>query len=75
VLSSASLTASTLDFDTEGGRPGDGSKVRVAVRRARASAIAHQNPMVTTTAVTTPHDDTAIRNRMMNNSNGCSLEP
>ena len=75
VLSSSSLSASTFDFDTEGGRRSDGSKVRVAVRRARASAIAHHNPIVMTTAVTTPHDDTAIRNRMMNSSNRCSLEP
>jgi hypothetical protein len=74
VLSSSSLSASTLDFDTDDGRPGDGSKVRVAVRRARASAIAHHNPMVTTTAVTTPHDDTANRDKIMNRSNGCSLE-
>jgi hypothetical protein len=66
---------STLDSDTDDGRPGDGSKVRVAVRRAHASAIAHHNPMVTMTAVTTPHDDTAIRNRILNSSNGCSLEP
>ena len=75
VLSRSSLSASTLDFDTEGRRPGDGSKRRVDVRRALASAIAHHNPMVTTKAVTTPHDDTAIRKTMMNGSNGCSLEP
>jgi hypothetical protein len=75
VLSRTSLSASTLDLDTEGGRPGDCSEVRVDVRWARASAIAHHNAMVTTKAVTTPHDDTAIRNKMMNSSNGCSLEP
>jgi hypothetical protein len=70
VLSRTSLSASTLDLDTEGGRPGDCSEVRVDVRWARPSAIAHHNAMVTTKAVTTPHDDTAIRNKMMNSSNG-----
>ena len=52
-LLSSSLSASTLDFDTDDGRPGDGANVRLAVRRQRA-VIAHHNPMVTTTAVTTP---------------------
>jgi hypothetical protein len=75
MLSGSALSASNLDSDTDDGPPGDVSNVAGAVRRARRSAMAHHKIMVTTTAVTTPHDETANRTKMMGRSNGCSLPP